>query len=342
MNSDENENNGANTQAQSTMPGGIYSTPDLSVDANNISNPQPSNEQSRVASIFANTDAGQRTQRLNDAMANTAAPATTEDVVVNNDPKRKSKMPIILAVIVIIAVVVSVGSYLITNLIKDNTPPVVATPKEAFESYYSYLVDGPEEWRDKVEKESSSDYFLFGVGASDLTVSDVNKYDNELRNKFRTFSESAKDIEDVTSKISSYGNLLNLSILYSNAFNEIDNILDKYVNQDANAAYEYINSVSNVSTDETTLKNLPGLIRDYLQNELKLLQFYKENNCISGANINYLCVASAGANSEVYNSLSSSQQDLDQNISYYGQYLVEIFSEETDELKQIMEKNNEN
>lgn len=109
----------SSTDSKQNEQQGIFSTPELTVDAEKLAqNAEVTKEASRakIASIFANTETGQQAQKLNDAM-NVGAEHVTEDIVIDSGRKKKSKVPIIMAIVALALIAVGVGAwFLVQNL----------------------------------------------------------------------------------------------------------------------------------------------------------------------------------------------------------------------------------
>lgn len=135
------QSNSANSNAQ-----GIFSTPELTVDTENIAPTNTEETKSRVASIFANTDAGRSAEQLNNAMSVNSQPVT-EDVVINNGPRKRSKVPIIVAIIVLVLAAVGAGTYFLAQTLGDNKVASVniSEAKEKFDEFATYLLFGKPE-----------------------------------------------------------------------------------------------------------------------------------------------------------------------------------------------------
>lgn len=164
MDGHDNDNSANDSGAE--QGGGIYSTPDLTVDAEKIASPVQSDERKRVALIFANTDTGRQTQRLNDAMEAQTEPAT-EDLVIRNE-KKKSKAPIVLVVVVIVAIIAGLVAWIVLggfNFADDNKDSSQssnpAIPLDvAYNSFMNYLVDGKESTKTFTIGDLPEDYSL--------------------------------------------------------------------------------------------------------------------------------------------------------------------------------------
>lgn len=175
---DEGQDN-ANKASGGSAAGaqGIFSTPELTVDTEKIAQNNTNNEKKRVASIFANTDAGQRSQKLNNAMGVSSQPIT-EDLVIQNGPKKKSKLPIILAVVVLIVVVGGLVGWMV---MRNNDSSEISL-SNAFDAYVNYLLFGKEDISPLSDTyNSSGDYTLYAIMSSDIAEqTEFSKHLTEL------------------------------------------------------------------------------------------------------------------------------------------------------------------
>lgn len=120
MNGHENDANGATPSADDgASGGGIFSTPDLTIESENIpanvggapvidetAGTPSSDNSSRIASAFANTDATSQLQDVNAIMqsrSNMTTSTATGDIKLAPSTKPKSKAPLIIIVLLVLA-----------------------------------------------------------------------------------------------------------------------------------------------------------------------------------------------------------------------------------------------
>lgn len=127
---------------------GIFSTPDLTIDAEKIAPTDNEREKNRVASIFASTETGKQAQRLNDAMGMNLQPAEG-DIIVKDHTKKRSKMPIVIA-IVVVCVLVAGGIFFAFGSTSSDSG-TIELAKKHFDQYASYILYGEE--KDDLEGE---------------------------------------------------------------------------------------------------------------------------------------------------------------------------------------------
>lgn len=174
MENEGNKTSGNNSSTEPTPQQGIFSSPDLSVNSENLEEIKPElseGNKSRIASAFAKTDATQKQDQLseqmaeNDAISGTVIPAggagfdganagpngfgsaglagasnatastATGDIRLAG-VKKKSKLPLVLAALVVLAVVGGVAAWLVLGR-KDNNPSQATTPLSATETAFA-------------------------------------------------------------------------------------------------------------------------------------------------------------------------------------------------------------
>ncbi len=305
---------------------GIFSTPELSVDAEKIAqdNTAAAAESSRakIASIFANTETGKQAQRLNDAMIANTVPAT-EDIVLDNGPKKRRKWPIVLAVVVLLAVVGgAVGYFVVGGVPEEKKRETLAS---LFGDYRKYLVDGPESIDENEDAEDTantgSEWFLFNLENSDLTTSEQDGYITELKKRYRVFADTAKEKNVIPrEQLSMYTGTLNalVSILQINVLSQ--KVLDSFLEGGAGTAYRYVEEISNDIYDDSASNSLTvvaNALKDFLSAQLTLIEIYSNNQCIENGLIDYTCnFIGDGANSAV--SEAQQQQDSASLVMQYN------------------------
>lgn len=136
-NGDKQKPNLNNSAAQ----GGIFSTPDLTVDTEKLAQINQANQvtsaasdKTRVASFFANTDATKQAQQS----VITAQPLEG-DLVINNVPK-KSKMPII--VMVVLLVISMIGIVVLFAVNRPESKDSYSQVKTAFLEFSNFVLNG--------------------------------------------------------------------------------------------------------------------------------------------------------------------------------------------------------
>lgn len=327
---DNDTNSGANSS--DSAQGGIFSTPDLTVNAENVAQPtQGGDERKRVASIFANTDTGRQAQRLNDAMEAQTAPVT-EDLIINNGPKKKRKWGVVvLVVMALVAVVGVVSLVLLSNNLTGQSQQSPATPLAAFEDYRQFLIDGS-----SGENAIDGDWLIFYFGDSGMNNQDMNKYANSVLEKFQSFLKTSDANKiNLTTNIANYSYLLNLFIRTGNLKNLKQDLLEHFVDGGATSAYEYITMVS--SPPQSSEKGSPAVIvndmlKKYLEAELSLVEQYDGWKCIDGYSVSLECVYDNSAYSDTYTTTLQQQSKAYSGMTSYVKILRAPFSEMTDSI----------
>lgn len=285
---DNDTNSGANSS--DSAQGGIFSTPDLTVNAENVAQPtQSGDERKRVASIFANTDTGRQAQRLNDAMEAQTAPVT-EDLVIRNGSK-KSKIPLIIIAIVSLIVAMGIAVFLIMNNLGSAETETQKTPLATFESYTQLLSKGPD---DLQSRNTSGEWFLFNVDSMDLTNSEYNNYLVKIDTSYRDFLERNTH-EDLSDGLAIHQRLLRVLINFYSLDRLNDTLMNKYIQDGDTLAQQYIRELVPIDPavddeSENVLDIASSLEYDYLSTRLNILRIYETHNCIVGMELNTACV----------------------------------------------------
>lgn len=286
---DEGQDN-ANKASGGSAAGaqGIFSTPELTVDTEKIAQNNTNNEKKRVASIFANTDAGQRSQKLNNAMGVSSQPIT-EDLVIQNEPKKKSKLPIILVVVVLIAVVGGLVGWIVMRNGGGQATVTNATIEEArqkFDEFATYILFGKSENNLSGEYDSSTTYELSRQASSSNYDADFwNKASASLETAVTTYN-SVKDKQDTSllSYLQNYQKDLEFLKLYT----ELDDVSEEqlyrsYSQSGTDTAKEYVDNFYNkYLTDE--MSALGRSILEHRQQQFKyyvdVLDAYNAQGCL--------------------------------------------------------------
>lgn len=334
---DGHDNDGDNTNStNNSSRQGIFSTPELTVDAEKIAqNNQATSEASRakIASIFANTETGQQSQRLNEAMVANATPAT-EDIVINNGPKKRSKLPIILAVVVLLVVVVGGVAYFIVNNMPGRQEQA-ETPRAAFNNYLELLEKGPEQYRQ--EEQTSDEWFLFTVDSNpSLDGADRAEYLDALQQKYDVFLQSlpknGSELDDIIMQYSEY--LATVIRLLRVGITEGE-LLQIFSTDSAHAAYQFIErQTPGLDTDDYSLTSSSnGALNKYLTTQLNLLENYSGHGCMDGSYIDYTCTSELTEKNTELQELSEAQQSAYSLIEYNLPLLEDQIEADTETLK---------
>lgn len=323
---------------------GIFSTPDLTVDAENITPTASENSRSRVASIFANTDAGQRSQRLNDAMeANTTTftPAT-EDIKIDNGPRKHSKAPIIIALIALVAIIGGVVTWLVLQNANHNQT-ASQNPQDAFSAYREYLERGPELPGDDDNESASNDQWsVFQLSQLSLHLSEQQQYVTTLEKKYDDFLSSldvSKTSESILNAATDYKKILNLVLQYNTLNLLSDSILNQYIQNGEESAKKYTTELIQSDFADYSLEQISELLSSYVNDEYTLIQFYSYHNCIINKALDYGCVAELGDTNTSYNEVSEQQSNTQYLLNAYRTILKDIFDTKTNTLSTLIKEN---
>lgn len=341
-------------------PQGIFSSPDLSVNSENLGEikPELSNEnKSRIASAFAQTDATQKQDQLSeqmadqDAISGTVIPATnsttstaTGDIKLSG-AKKKSKLPLVFAALVLFAVIGGVAVWLVLGR-KDGGSTQPVTAKEAFSAYEDYLKNGPENLRSNQERGDNDEYFLFGVTNSNIiSESELSSYLKELTARYNTFSSMLGSMESLGGvNLDQYSRMLTLFVKSASLRELRQGLLDRYLDNGPNSAYNYISEVVPKQPDNEeyyAMKKISSALEAYLNDELNLVELYQDIGCIDNHTINTACGDEEGYTNSAFMELRAEQAGEQEVIINYNEVLRPIFRAKTDEVAKTMETSND-
>lgn len=116
---------------------GIFSTPDLTVDTEKLAQAVPSadSNKSRIASVFANTDATRQAQQ-----STITSTPLEGDIVLNGTPKKRSKVPIIILIAAILTAILVTVAVIVFS--KTEQVDVYERVKTAFLEYANFALHG--------------------------------------------------------------------------------------------------------------------------------------------------------------------------------------------------------
>lgn len=327
--SENDENKNLDSSAQQ----GIFSTPELTVDAEKLSqDTEAAKEASRakIASIFANTETGQQAQRLNDAMEANAEPIT-EDIVINNGVKKKKKWPIVVGVLVVVAAVVGVGTWLFVQSLGGQ---VKETPLEAFNKYLALAKDGPEN-KPSGDAEAgsanmpSNKWFLREVSNAGLQKNEAESYLQAVESAYARFYELySKDSNSQMTLTNKYREILNVYVDLNSTARLADELASKFLDDSPNAAYNYVQSFSD--TDSMTVLEKDGVnqLRAYLEAELSMLSISDTSGCVAEGVLDTSCRANLVETSEAYREPLQEQQQASQNMATVSMTLGKLLQDQ--------------
>lgn len=192
--------------------GGIFSTPELTVDSENVPDPNAisDDDKSRVAAVFQKTDASARrhaaeaaaareraiAEEMNEAaLAAADIPSTaTGDIKLAGEKKKRKKAPLII-IFLILAVMAGGVYFFLTNNTNNEAKVEVSSLDEvkvAFARYANFLLYGSEKDTFEGEFEASKIYTLDGQLASE-------EYDRQYwNNTTELLGNVSKKLEDVS------------------------------------------------------------------------------------------------------------------------------------------------
>jgi len=329
---------GANTEQR-----GIFSTPELTVDTEKIAeSTAAATEASRakIASIFANTETGKQSQRLNDAMIANSQPAT-EDVVIDNGPRKKKRWPLVLTAVVLVGVIVGVVTWSAIKILSQQQEPI--TPLDAFNDYEEYLQKGPESMWGGAD---SGDWLIFQVGNNaNFLDAEVKEYIETLQSKFNIFSQIVGDNKEQLGNINldQYSRFLELYAKVATLNNLKQGLLNKYLDSGQNSAYNYINEIAPVQPADEEYRAMIRVsegIKAYLTAELGLIEIYNDWGCINNHVLSVVCGTEFSDGNNAFKDLMEQQASAASTITGYAQVLQEPFKEMTSSISKVIEGQN--
>lgn len=314
---------------------GIFSTPELTVDAEKISQANTNTEQKRVASFFANTDAGQRSQKLNNAMGISSQPIT-EDLVIQNEPKKKSKLPIILAVMVLIAVIGGmVGWIIMSNDEQTSTANVtIEEARQKFDRFATYILFGEEIDSLPDQFQNEEDYKITEELMNPTDQSYWKTASNLLQQALTSYDQVGQNSDDILSQYlgSLQDNFNFLSFYVSYQAPSEQQIITSYVDSGEEIARTYIeNYFQNIKDTEAQI--LETFVEQqilYYDNYLKYIGAFVSAGCISDnhrlslpCETLYTNAEEQQAMMELSFTLEQAERDIDRFVSDTGELVAQ-------------------
>ncbi len=290
---------------------GIFSTPDLAVDAEKLQRIKDDEaaqgkQKARVAAFFANTDATKDAQQLNNAMSQPAS----EDVVLQNAPKKKSKAPlIIVAALAVVVAVVAVVIVLNQNN-SNNDEAQVTNPtsaQEAFRRYVNFLSTGVAE--DTVLQESS-----FDANQSKLSSIIFSNNKNESMSFLNNAEELFTSFNSEAARLTSTDEVINASLMdvLSAMKSQLDaakeyasitapNYLEIYIQKGAQQVLESTSTLYEdlIKSNNATLKQIAESQQTIAKASVLVYEAYNRSGCISNEQLDENCAESMPRSEEV-------------------------------------------
>lgn len=342
---------------------GIFSTPDLTVNTENLPQNQPvkpassaarfnfgrranrggANAESseRVASAFAQTDASQQSQRLNEAMlenANAATQSTATGDIQLDAPKKRKKWPIVLLlVLAVVAAVVAVVVFFVLPKLSESSPSKQEQVVASYNKYVNDLKFGSEE----VQQENSSsvavsDWMLFNVFSENMSSETQEEFFTNIENSYTDFLKVLKSnvpnngLDDF---LSEYKTLQDVVIkaqsreLYSN------NLLRTYTTDGAAAAYTDVQDIYREEEVPQVGASILSALKKYLDVQLTIIEIYNAQGCITDNQIDASCEDGLLSNVAYQNALAS-QEDAVRTLERVANPFFMDFANKTNQLSQ--------
>lgn len=291
-----------NTDNQDGGAQGIYSTPDLTVNSENIAQQSAgSDDKARIASAFASTDATQQANDFANRLNGMATPQAAEEIKLNNS-KKQSKVPIITAVVLILIAVIGAVAWMITSMVggSDNNPQeaeevTAAQVKQYYNSFINYLYSGKNSDQDVAESlvldESYSVFTPDSVYAESVIARDADintsEYLIDLENKYKIFAEAYVSVykSELSPAIHNY--------FYDYAHIEkftSEQLMQLFLTNGLDSAKAVVSDTySKIYNNESLQKYVSDLklIDNY---QLDYLSLAQRHNCIAGATVDSVCL----------------------------------------------------
>lgn len=194
---DENDKQKSTDNNASTRPG-IFSTPDLTIDAEKIaqSAPSPDANKTRVASFFANTDATRQAQQ-----PTIVSQPLEGDIVINNSPKKRGKL---LATVLAVATAIIATAIIILTIAGSNAKNTEML-RSSFNKYANFLLAGVESPYNFEQIYSGTEYVYSFMSRVYDDNEARKKYFDKLQELYREFVLQTKH----TNVYSSHEELIN-------------------------------------------------------------------------------------------------------------------------------------
>ncbi len=344
----------ADTETPATQ-GGIFSTPDLTVDAQNIRLGQAAlseNDKERVARAFGQTDATRRAiaeaeQVVN---ANATMPSTaTGDIELGakSKGKNRSKLPIIItAAVAVVAIVGTVVGVMLSSSKGGETAKNEVVAK--FEEFRDFLMNGPVEDRTF----SSDDSALLKSGGyplllfnGDSTYADGYGYFQQLHTLYDVFLDAANFAPDkntnISGLVSEYTALLDILVTCGSLSDIVNQITSAYILSGSSGAEAVVqNLFSDLNNSKVYNYSIAATISDSLQSyfytQITLLDFYDQSGCFGNDGLDVTCQQALYDDSE-YRNLSQNLQYILKNIEETRGNFCDLIISKTSELAGLLE-----
>ena len=360
----ESEGNKDSGNGSPTEQKGIFSSPDLSVNSENLEEikPELSDEnKSRIASAFAQTDATQKHDQLSeqiaeqDAVSGTVIPAggigSASDAGFGNNAttasasgdirlpgqKKSRKWPLLILTALVVLGIGGVVAWLMMGKPPTNRQK---TPSQLFEDYSNYLVVGPEQSSTVAEEDTdpSQTWFLFRLPESELTVDEQGAYIAELKNKYAEFKNACSG--QICEQLNSYGQILTLALAAPSIDIYVSQLTQEYIQNGSEVAYTYIQSVTNFDSQSTLATSISSALGRFLSTGLSLLEVYQTEGCIVDGVMDAACEIALNDNQAHYDILR--QQNAALRMLENSVRAINItFQQNTESIQKALEEENE-
>lgn len=336
----DGHDNDANKNAQNNSASrqGIFSTPELTVNAENIAQQNNEETKSRVASIFANTDAGKQAQKLNDAMDAQTVPAT-EDLVIQNGPKKKSRLPIVLLILALVAAGVGGLAWALMNNIHSTDTTVISIDdtKVPFYRYANYLISGDaSDTKPLIFNDDYSNTKLVTTMLSTNLAERTSYLDSaeKLLNDFTKNSGAVSSTDNANADLL-YGVTNNLSMQFNTIkmYFAKDNIesgdmMSLYISGGGSTMLGVVRAAYSNMLDggNAILSQIASEKIAMSENISTFMNVYSGYGCIDGGGINEGCIEQIPGSQELFDAQENMRNEQVQIMSLYVQLFDNLFS----------------
>ncbi len=330
---------------------GIFSTPNLTVNTENLPQNQPvkpagsaarfnfgrranrggANAESseRVASAFAQTDASQQTQRLNEAMlenANAATQSTATGDIQLDVPKKRKKWPWLVLVLLVIAAVGALVFFVFANRHESVS---VADVKAAFDLYDKEITDGTEHTDCVTQDEMPAlEYMGTFNCSSELQDAVVNDMVDSYKSFKSLFDKSVlMDNEDLKLLVEHQSSYLEVVAQYLSPSIRINKIIQLYNIGESKITVEKVGSIQTDGLGfDAILKKFADVINTETINFISEYQAYNDSGCLLTGELDNECaalVAQTDALEEVYDQQDDIAEELEKLFRQISSQMIE-------------------
>lgn len=269
---------------------GIFSTPDLTVDSEKLAQSAPTadSNKSRIASVFANTDATRQAQQF----TITSTPLEG-DIVLNNAPKKRSKLPILIVVGVIILLIGAIIVYtVLSNSNSQKTENEAGSITRKFDTFASYILFDGQNDDLSGDYDPSFTYAIENNMNNDEKSNTFWSHATALLNEVMQSDEVSPSDTVMHSLLDGYYQNFQFLDLYRRTPEPShDKIMSDYANGGIKQSVDYVKGTYNDfnQPDNEVSRAYYDLMIEQAEKDLEILDTYGKHGCISGGDIDTTC-----------------------------------------------------